>query len=48
MLRLGSSLLQQLLASHAGHRGQRIDCGVGHDAQFVDRRDKNLDTKWAV
>jgi hypothetical protein len=43
MTRLGASLLQQLLAD-TGHRGQRIDCGAGHHAQFVGYRDKNVDT----
>jgi hypothetical protein len=44
MLRLGASLLGQLLATDTGHRGPRIDCGAGHHAQFVGYRDKNLDT----
>ena len=44
MQRLGGSLLEDLLALDAGHRGQRIDCGAGHRAQFVSCRDKTLDT----
>lgn len=44
MTRLGASLLGQLLAADTGHRGQRIDCGAGHHAEFVGYRDKNLDT----
>lgn len=44
MMRLGASLLGQLLAADTGHRGPRIDCGAGHHAAFVGYRDKNLDT----
>ncbi len=44
MTRLGASLLGQLLAVDAGHRGPRIDCGAGHHAEFVGYRDKNVDT----
>lgn len=44
MTRLGASLLGQLLATDTGHRGPRIDCGAGHWAEFIDYRDKNLDT----
>jgi hypothetical protein len=44
MTALGSSLLQQLVATDTGHRGPRIDCGAGHHAQFVGYRDKNVDT----
>jgi hypothetical protein len=44
MLRVGGSLLEQLLSTQDGHVGQRIGCGQGHRAQFVGYRDKNLDT----
>ncbi len=44
MAKLGASLLQDLLAVDAGHRGPRVDCGSGHQAAFVSYRDKNLDT----
>ena len=44
MSKLGASLLQDLLGLDNGHRGPRIDCGAGHQAQFVSYRDKNLDT----
>jgi hypothetical protein len=44
MLHLGSELLEQLLSVDAGHRGPRIDCGNGHQAEFVSYRAKQLDT----
>jgi hypothetical protein len=44
MTHVGASLLGQLLATDTGHRGPRIDCGAGHSAEFVDYRDKRLDT----
>ena len=44
MLALGAGLLEQLLAADTGHDGPRIDCGAGHDAQFVGYRDKQIDT----
>jgi hypothetical protein len=44
MTKLGGSLLEGLLGLDAGHRGQRIDCGQGHQAEFVGYRPKNLDT----
>ena len=44
MLTVGRSLLEQLLSTQDGHAGQRIDCGHGHQAEFVGNRDKNLDT----
>jgi hypothetical protein len=44
MTHVGASLLQQLLATDTGHRGPRIDCGAGHSAEFVDYRDRHLDT----
>ena len=44
MLRLGGRLLEDLLGLDAGHRGPRVDCGAGHQAQFVAYRDKTIDT----
>jgi hypothetical protein len=44
MTRLGGSLLQQLLAADAGHRGPRIDCGAGHHAEFVSYRTRTIET----
>jgi hypothetical protein len=44
MTRLGGSLLQQLLAADAGHRGPRIACGAGHHAEFVSYRTRTIET----
>ena len=44
MLKVGRSLLEQLLSTQDGHTGQWVDCGHGHQAEFVGDRDKNLDT----
>jgi hypothetical protein len=44
VLELGGSLLGRLLAADGGHRGPRIDCGAGHEAQFVAYRDKTMAT----
>jgi hypothetical protein len=44
MIALGGSLLGRLLAAEPGHRGPRIDCGAGHQAEFVAYRDKTLHT----
>jgi hypothetical protein len=44
MTKLGGSLLAGLLALDGGHRGQRVDCGKGHQATFVSYRGKTLDT----
>lgn len=45
MQRVGSVLLEQLLNSdHGGHRGQRVPCGGGHQAEFIDYRPKQLQT----
>jgi hypothetical protein len=44
MLRLGGRLLEGLLGIDAGHRGPRVDCGNGHQAEFVSYRDKAIDT----
>jgi hypothetical protein len=44
MVRLGASLLEQLLAADAGYRGPRVACGAGHAAGFVSYRAKTIDT----
>ena len=45
MQRVGSVLLEQLLNSdHGGHRGQRVACPGGHQAEFIDYRRKQLQT----
>jgi hypothetical protein len=44
MMRLGAALLGRLLADDAGHRGQRIDCGAGHVAEFVAYRTRTIET----
>jgi hypothetical protein len=44
MTKLGASLLEGLLGLDSGHRGPRIDCGAGHQGEFVSYRDKSLDT----
>ena len=44
MLRLGGSLLEDLLSLDPGHRGPHVECGEGHRAPFVGYRPKGLDT----
>jgi hypothetical protein len=44
LTRLGRGVLEDLLAADAGHRGPAVDCGTGHQAQFVSYRDKTVDT----
>jgi hypothetical protein len=44
MTRLGGRLLEDLLGRDAGYRGPRVDCGAGHQAEFVSYRDKTIDT----
>jgi hypothetical protein len=44
LLRLGGSVLEQVLAADRGHRGPRVPCGRGHEAEFVSYRDKIIDT----
>jgi hypothetical protein len=44
MLKLGGGMLGQLLSADPGHRGSRIPCGNGHQAEFVSYRDKVIDT----
>jgi hypothetical protein len=44
MLQLGGGMLEKLLAADRGHRGPRVPCGQGHEAEFVSYRDKVIDT----
>jgi hypothetical protein len=44
LLRLGGSMLEQLLAADRGHRGPGVPCGQGHQAEFAGYRDKSFDT----
>jgi hypothetical protein len=44
MLHLGAGLLEKLLDADTGYRGPRIDCGQGHQAEFVSYRAKRVDT----
>jgi hypothetical protein len=44
MLKLGSGILGDLLSADPGHRGPRVPCGRGHQAEFVAYRDKVIDT----
>ena len=44
LLRLGGSMLEQVLAADRGHRGPRVPCGQGHEAVFAGYRDKVIDT----
>ena len=44
MLKLGGGMLGRLLAADPGYRGPRVDCGQGHQAEFVSYRDKVIDT----
>ena len=42
--KLGGGMLGQLLSADPGHRGSRVACGNGHQAEFVSYRDKVIDT----
>jgi hypothetical protein len=42
--RLGCGVLGDLLAADSGYRGPRVECGAGHQAEFVSYRDKTVDT----
>jgi hypothetical protein len=44
MLTLGCGMLGQLLSADPGHRGPRVPCGNGHEAEFIAYRDKVTDT----
>ncbi len=44
LLRLGASVLEELLAADAGYAGPRVPCGEGHEAPLVSCRARNVDT----
>jgi hypothetical protein len=44
LLRLGGSMLGEVLSADRGHRGPRVPCGRGHEAVFAGYRDKVIDT----
>jgi hypothetical protein len=44
LLRLGGSMLGEVLSADRGHRGPRVPCGQGHEAVFEGYRDKVIDT----
>jgi hypothetical protein len=44
LIRLGASVLEDLLAADPGHAGRRAGCGCGQHAEMVSRRDKTVDT----
>ena len=44
LLKLGGAMLGEMLSADAGHRGPRVPCGHGHEAEFVSYRDKSFDT----
>jgi hypothetical protein len=44
LLRLGGSMLGEILSVGRGHRGPRVPCGNGHQAVFAGYRDKSFDT----
>jgi len=44
LLRLGASVLEDLLAVDGGYAGPRPDCSAGHQAQLAGYRDKTMDT----
>ncbi len=44
LIRLGASVLEDLLAADPGYSGPRAECGCGHRAGMVSRWDKTVDT----
>ena len=44
MLMLGGGMLGKLLGADPGHRGPRVPCGQGHEAEFAAYRNKVVDT----
>ena len=44
LLRLGASMLGEVLSADRGYRGPRVPCGNGHEAVFASYRDKSFDT----
>jgi hypothetical protein len=44
LLKLGGSVLGEVLSADPGYRGPRVDCGRGHEAALAGYRDKVIDT----
>ena len=44
LLRLGGSMLGEVLSADRGHRGLGVPCGQSHEAVFAGYRDKSFDT----
>jgi hypothetical protein len=44
LLRLGGSMLGEVLSADRGYRGPRVRCPDGHQARFAGYRDKSFDT----
>jgi hypothetical protein len=44
LLKLGGSILGELLSADRGYRGPGVPCGNGHQATLIDYRDKTFDT----
>ncbi len=44
LLKLGGTMLGELLAADSGYRGPRVPCGQGHEAVLVSYRGKSFDT----
>ena len=44
LLRLGGSMLGEVLSADRGHRGLGVPCAQGHEAVFAGYRDKSFDT----
>jgi hypothetical protein len=44
LLKLGGSVLGEVLSADPGYRGPRVDCGRGHEAVLAGYRDKVIDT----
>jgi len=44
MHQMGGVILERLLDEDRGHRGPRVPCGKGHEAEFVDYRSKEVET----
>ena len=44
LLRLGGSMLGEVLSADRGHRGLGVPCGQGHEAVFAGDRDKSSGT----
>jgi hypothetical protein len=48
LLKLGGTMLGELLAADNGYRGPRVPCGQGHEAVFASYRDKSFDTAFGL